>query len=719
MNIPKLFLYFITTLFSNFTFAQINDNTFLFADSSKIERINGIKYFEIFKDNSNTISISEIKKQKFIPCIQEIPNLGVTSSSFWIKLHIKNTTSSNNILLEIAQPTIDEIEFYTVDFKGEIKHIQSGEQIPFYNKKYKYPNFIFDIHLPTGETNTFYIKVKSGEQIMLPISIGPAQLIHESNATKDTLFGVYFGIILVMILYNFFIYLTIKDKMYLLYVIYIIFIGLTQLSLQGYTYKYLWPNYPIFANKSVYILTSITSIVAIPFLRTFLKTKEYLPKLNRVLDIFIFLFLCCIALAFLNFHNTSFQLMQLNTMLLSLYLLFIGFKINNAGYRIARFFLAAWSIFLIGVFIFILKDFGILPYNEFTFYMMPAGSAIETILLSFALADRIKILQKEKLESQTLALEALIENKRIITEQNIVLETKVEERTSALTKSNTELNLTLTELKQTQSQLVNAEKMASLGQLTAGIAHEINNPINFVVANIKPLKRDIEEIKELISKYQILNIKENSIEEKLNQIKNFEKEIDYNYLKQEIENILRGIEDGANRTADIVKGLRIFSRLDESVLKKANLIEGIDSTLTLLNSEINNANIDTTKNYSTLPLIECYPGKLNQVFMNIFNNAIFAIKENTSRIERGKLTITTNSNEKYISISIKDNGIGMTNDIKAKIFEPFYTTKAVGKGTGLGMSIAFSIIKDHNGEIEVLTEPGIGSEFIIRLKITP
>ena len=348
--------------------------------------------------------------------------------------------------------------------------------------------------------------------------------------------------------------------------------------------------------------------------------------------------------------------------------------------------------------------------------MMPAGSAIEVILLSFALADRINILKKEKEEFQTQALDALLQTELIVRNQNIVLENKVEERTKKLQDINGELSTTLSELRHTQSQLVNSEKMASLGQLTAGIAHEINNPINFVVSNLKPLKRDIEEIYELINRYDTINVGDDDSSEKIIEVKKYREEIEYDYLKQEISHMIKGIEDGAMRTANIVKGLRIFSRLDENDLKRTDITEGIEATLTLLNPEINGS-IELVKNYANLPKIECFPGKLNQVFMNILTNGIYAIKENTQRVEKGKLEITSSFDEQFVRISIKDNGIGMSDDVRIKIFDPFFTTKPIGKGTGLGMSITFSIINDHHGSINLYTQRYIGSEFIIQLPI--
>ncbi len=343
---------------------------------------------------------------------------------------------------------------------------------------------------------------------------------------------------------------------------------------------------------------------------------------------------------------------------------------------------------------------------------MPAGSALEAILLSFALADRINTLKKEKEQSQATALVALQQNEKLITEQNFVLEQKVEERTVELKQTNEELNVTLTNLKGTQAQLVNAEKMASLGQLTAGIAHEINNPINFVSANVKPLKLDIEDLLELIKKYEALNSSEYSDKE-FKQIEAFRKEIDIDYLKKEMETLLLGIEDGAKRTAEIVSGLKNFSRLDESEIKEVNINEGIESTLVLLRSKIPQ-NTEVIVKLGKIPPIECLAGKLNQVFMNLFGNALYAIGVKNSK-KPNKLIISTYTAHDKVYVSVEDTGIGMTKEIKEKMFEPFFTTKDVGEGTGLGMSIVFKIIESHGAKIEVESEYGIGTKILLIL----
>jgi hypothetical protein len=497
----------------------------------------------------------------------------------------------------------------------------------------------------------------------------------------------------VLVFYNLFIYFTVKDTSYLYYIIYIFFITLTQAALNGYSFKFIFPNSPYLSNVSLILFNSIAGIATIRFIQTFLKTKDHLPKLNKGYYFLGFLYLLDIVSVLVGFKQFSYKIMDLGGLLISFFSLFIAIKLILKGNRSARFFLLAWSFFLIGVILFVLKNSGVLPSNSFTNYTMTIGIALEGILLSFALANKINIIQAEKEE--------------LVMNQNIILEQKVDERT-------TELNKTLKNLKEAQSQLVDAEKMSSLGLLTAGIAHEINNPINFVSSNITPLKQDIDDLKAIIEKYEEIKDASN-VNEKLSEVYALKQELDYEFLKTELNTIINSIDNGARRTTEIVKGLKNFSRLDENDLLLADINEGITSTLVILKSASNNIEIKTKLN--PLPKINCYPGKLNQVFLNLINNAIYAINENTTRTENGKIEIETYSNENSVTIKISDNGIGIPEKFKEKIFDPFYTSKKVGDGTGLGLSIVYRIIENHNGKIEVNSVINKGTTFTITLPI--
>jgi two-component system NtrC family sensor kinase len=273
-----------------------------------------------------------------------------------------------------------------------------------------------------------------------------------------------------------------------------------------------------------------------------------------------------------------------------------------------------------------------------------------------------------------------------------------------------ELGFTVENLKLAQSQLIQSEKMASVGVLTAGIAHELNNPINFVSGNVYPLQKDLDEVFSILEKYDEV-IHKNKLEDYFTDVEELKVKMEFSFLIKEIFSLLKGIEEGANRSSEIIKGLRSFSRLDDEMCQFYDIHEGIDSTLVLLQNKIKDK-ITVRKDYGEFDGLECFPSKLNQVIMNIITNSIQAMDG------EGELFIQTVSSAIGIKIIIKDNGKGMTPEVKEHIFDPFFTTKDVGQGTGLGLSISYGIIEKHNGNIDVISEPGKGTEFIISLPRT-
>jgi signal transduction histidine kinase len=664
------------------------------------------KYLYLLEDKTGQLTFEDVRDAKnFALLDKEVPNLNTSSSVFWLRFEVENTSNINDLVLNVGQPVLDELSFYYKDSTGKFAVIDAGEQFSFGQRKYKEESYIFDLNGEAG-LHTYYLRIHSGEQLLLPIYIGKKQLVFEKQDNKRVLFGVYAGIILIMFFYNLFVLISTRDKSYFWYVIHTLFVGLTQASLQGYAFQYLWPGSSWLAHESIFVFTCLVSIAGIEFLKVFLHTKQNAPKLHKGLYLFTGLYFLFIIMSLAGIHSTTFGMILGTQSLVALYLLYLAFYIYRKGFAAAKFYLLAWGSLLVGIIVYVMKDFGVLPYNLLTNSSLLIGSALEVALLSIALANKINLLTKENEINQRKVIEAIKENERIVLEQNVILEAKVDERTS-------ELNNAMTTLKNAQSKLVDAEKMSSLGQLTAGIAHEINNPVNFITSNIKPLHRDMHDIMDLIKMYEEIKDAE-KLEDKLKEISNFRKEIDFDFVKEEVELLIKTIDDGAQRTSEIVKGLRNFSRVDEQDLKRGDIHLGIDSTLMLLRNKLDNINV--IKNYGDIPEIECFMGKLNQVFMNIIGNAIYAIKANRNKNPKGVLTITTANAGDNITISIKDNGTGMDEKTKAKIFEPFFTTKEVGQGTGLGLSIVFNIIiESHGGKVEVNSTLGEGSEFVLTL----
>jgi signal transduction histidine kinase len=280
------------------------------------------------------------------------------------------------------------------------------------------------------------------------------------------------------------------------------------------------------------------------------------------------------------------------------------------------------------------------------------------------------------------------------------------------------LESTIEKLKSTQSQLIQTEKMSSLGQLVAGIAHEINNPINFISGNSSYAEIYAKDLFKLISTYQDLYPEPNP------KIQDILEEIDYSFLSLDFPQVIASMQIGVNRIKEIVLSLRNFSRMDESEFKHVNIHEGIESTILILQHrfKINHESpeINLIKQYAELPLVECAAGLVNQVFMNLLSNAIDATESafQEQMIQQPEITICTAIEGKGVLIRIIDNGTGIPEPVRHRLFDPFFTTKPVGKGTGLGLSISYQIITEkHHGHIECSSTIGKGSEFRVWLPL--
>ncbi len=322
---------------------------------------------------------------------------------------------------------------------------------------------------------------------------------------------------------------------------------------------------------------------------------------------------------------------------------------------------------------------------------------------------------EEALRKYQNALEELIEKRTIeLAQANRTLLKDVVRREAAeaaLMSRNTELNELNAKLSMAQEHLVQSEKLASIGQLAAGVAHEINNPVGYIFSNFGTLEKYLADLFRMLGAYEKVENR-HSDAQTLSELVTLRKEIELDFLKEDIPTLMRESKEGIVRVRKIVQDLKDFSHVDTNPdWQFANLNQGIDSTLNVINNELK-YKADVVKEYGDIPEVQCMPSQINQVVMNLMTNAAHAIGP-----ERGKITVRTGVEEDRVWFEVADSGSGIQKDVLPRIFDPFYTTKPIGKGTGLGLSLSYGIIQKHHGRVGVQTELGKGTTFRVTLPI--
>jgi len=699
-------------------FAQKTDTLVIHDDES---RYLTNRYFLELEDPHNKILARDIiNNHGFHKLNDQFPRLGYTKPITWLKFTIKNGSRQSDVPITISKSVIDEFDIYfietTIDSNRiahpRLRHLSAKD--PENNSNLLTQSItLVDAPLEPDSSITLYARVKSVATTVIPIQINSSDLFITRRGIENLLNGAMMGMFAIMALYNLMLFIIVGDKNYLYYSIYIMFLALTQGLQLGFGNNLFSDNLKLL-NIYIIPLTRICfGYSLLWFAGNFLRFKQNVKKPFYKFYQFLYVLYAIPLLAILyGYSDIGYSLITFATFTTCLTLIVLVTILYTKGFNPAKFFIMGWGFFLIAIMISISKNYGIVPYNYFTANIVAYSALTELILFSVALADQINFYRRQNTESQLAALAIAKENERLITEQNILLENKVKDRTQELIETNQSLSVTIDNLKSAQIQLIETEKMASLGLLTAGVAHEINNPINFVGANVSPLRLDLDELIELLERFETAanNPGKPAL---LEEAKKYKQKIDADFLKDEIKSLLNGIEDGANRTAEIVQSLRTFSRIDEQGLTPTNINTAILNTLVILRSAIPYY-IEVKPILSNLEPLNCYSGKINQALLNLINNAIQAI-EVKKKHQNESITIYTHDFSDHITIEIMDSGIGMSAEVRQRIFEPFFTTKNIGEGTGLGLSIVFGIIEKHNGTIQVQSSPDIGSKFTVTL----
>lgn len=681
------------------------------------------------------------------------PNTLKLNKAYWSRIPVWNT-AEKDLTYVIGFETARQADFwelYVLDsLERIVSHHKTGRLIP-----YKKRNYLFGHHtylklvVPKDAYYQLYFKQVQQTNAFVPNKLSYLFIPYETHLTnkaRNRLYiGIYIGFIVVMLFYNLFLYFSVNDKAYFYYVLFLLGAFLVSMQLFGLGMESIWANIPIIDIYLNLYLLPLWCAVYLIFVQRFLHAKEYSRKLNMLLNV----------LKFISFGSLIFAIIGQEWVLNYLYLLviisllislFVGIIVWKRGYKTAAYFLIANLLFIIGVVLFILRAINVLPTTIITTYAIQIGSGLEMVFFSLGLADRINRFQDElfqaKIDKTRLAQESDEEERIMIEKQKRTLEEEILQRTSEviaqkdkiedqnkqladalemeklhveeMEATHTKLMEAYERLKSTQSQLVQSEKMASLGLMTAGIAHEINNPLNFIYAGVDTLDELLNEMLNVFKLYEKLDIVHSDRERVraiLEEIQIIKYNMDYELVKEDVQRMVQEIKLGAERASEIIKGLRLFARGEGSNLQKVDIHELIGTALVLLKNLMKGRVEVITSFDPEIDLLMCHPSQMTQVFMNLIANGAQAIEG------EGTIYITTQKLDHAVEIRIQDTGMGIPEQIKNKIFEPFFTTKDIGEGTGLGLSISYGIIQSHNGHVTVNSKLGKGTEFVIKLPI--
>lgn len=626
----------------------------LISISNQGESVYPTEFSFFFKDTTNSLSISDVLEldvSDFDPIGNKIFNERASSAPIWIRFQIKNELEES-VYIDLGNA------FYT--WNAEIFIVNNNAPLPNSvhtgtfsgSTEHKISNhFIAPLNIENGEEYTVFVKLYSEAPKIHVFKIGTLKHLIKEIRVDEYAVGGFITLIICMFLYNLFLYISVRESIYLFYLFHLTTALFNTTFINGnsfFTDTWFWEYLSVWVSLGYLSVTLFTD--------KYLQLKVNAPKLRIAiwsLTIIIVVIIPLLLLIGASDRITLNSILQLFTIIFSVLILSTGMYLWIKGHRFARFYVLGWSATLLSLIMFILLLNGIIPINDFTMHSTYLGVALEALLFAFALGDRINALKQETEQAQ-------LENLELVTSYNEKLEKSVEEKTRALNLS--------------QQQLINSEKMASLGMMAGGISHEINNPLNIIQGGVFHFKNNLEE--------------------------------SGNGTSEEDFEVLDSMTDSIQRVARIVKALNVYNRFNEVSLSDCDIHYILDGSISLFQDRLDD--IEIVKEYDvSSKIVKCDEGKLHQIFINIISNSVDAVAG------KGRITITTAFSDNEVKIVISDDGPGITNDSLQKIFDPFYTTKGLGKGTGLGLSITQNIVIELGGSIEVSSQEGEGASFTI------
>jgi two-component system NtrC family sensor kinase len=644
-------------------------------------------WLSILEDKDGSLTFEQVSEpgmeKRFIPNTRRVPGFGFSASVYWARFHLDYQDTQNDAwFLEFAYPPMQWIDVYTVTERFEVSHQKGGSGVRFAERPFGHHSHLFKLRLNPGDKLTVYVRIAGESSKTLPMVMRRSDAFAAFASTELLIMGIYFGTIVGLILYNLFIFNSVREPAYVWYIMFLIGFAMMALTTQGLAAQYLWPDHPHWTMHALPLLIAATIMFACLFAIHFIDTASLSTGVHRLMLLATWL---CVPVALVAVGSSYHIAILAGAGLVVTYpilLLVVGVFAVLKGNVSARYYLLAWVFVLVGSFATGLRAFEWVPPSLWTDYGAYIGSGAEAILLSIALAARLRWLRDEKDTARQRLLDTL-------RQQSDLLEDQVAARTHELIK--------------TQRDLVSKDRLASMGVLTAGVIHEIQNPNNFIRAGAANIAAGIEDFEQTLPDRHLDDESRRDLAARLA--------------------ALRGqvtlVEDGSRRITSIVEGLRTVSQLSQAGQQECDVMDGLEKAVAMLQPVFGEA-VSFHVEIAARPRILCWPEELAQVFMSVLNNACQAVVERQRQkndASRGQVRVNAQQKGRDLWVSIEDDGIGMTAEIEERAFDPFFTTREVGMGAGLGLTLSRDIVSKHAGKLLLMSEPGAGTVVRIILPV--
>jgi len=679
-------------------------------DASRLgkEPVSLTEHFSILEDPGGTLTLADVRRPELAARFMsgrapaKTLNLGVSPSAFWLRLHLRNPGDQPiERMLELTVARLAaSVEFHAPLYSSMgdqgYQTAHTGYLSPFSERPYKHHFYVFPLLIPAHADHVVYLRLQSPVALNVPARLWERSAFHRYERADYVSQAVYYGMVLAMVAFNLLLFIVLRDANYLLYVAFVTCTALAIGANNGITIEFLLGEFPRLANASTMVGTSITLTALLLFMRRMIGTRLLVPRLDALLKILIGVHLLLpfgLAASFPHFLRPALAA-DGGT---ALVILIIGLVCAFKRQRSAIFFVAAFALLCLAGIASSLGGLGILPANAFTNNGIQFGSAIEMVVLAFALADRYNVLRSEKAIAQREALQA--QTDALQAEQRVVetlrtserlLEGRVDERTA-------ELSATITRLKQTQSELVHADKLASLGALVAGVAHELNTPIGNALITASGLEDSAKEFQEVMASGEM-------------------RKSTLTYFVQNAVPMAELIARSCQRAAGLIASFKQVAVDQTSEQRRAfDLRSLVEDNIAALRPSFRQAPWLIEVDIPAGIRCDSYPGPLGQVIANLVQNAV---AHAFGGRDAGTLSVSATLKGGDVEMIFTDDGKGMTPAVLAHIFEPFYTTRLGHGGSGLGLSISLNIVTGVlGGTLHAVSAPGSGSRFEARFPL--